>query len=242
MKKNILIVDDQPEIAELLSLYLEKVGFNIIQAKDGMDALMHISKGSIDLMLVDLMMPIIDGYQLIKKVRESMHIPIIIISAKQENQDKIFGLEIGADDYIQKPFDPLEVVARVQALMRRSYNFSSIENSNSIEPETVKKVVGDLTLDEATFSIIRNGHVIQLTKIEYKILNLLMSTPGRVYTKQQIFENAWDDYYIGGEEDNTINVHISKIREKIEVNPKKPLYIKTVRGLGYKFEKQNSKV
>lgn len=242
MKRNILIVDDQPEIAELLSIYLEKGGFNIIQANDGMDALMYISKGNIDLMLVDLMMPIIDGYQLISKVRESMHIPIIIISAKQENQDKIFGLEIGADDYIQKPFDPLEVVARVQALIRRSYNFSTIEKQPEEVSETLKKVVGDLTLDEATFSIIRNDVVIQLTKIEYKILDLLMSTPGRVYTKQQIFENAWDDYYIGGEEDNTINVHISKIREKIEVNPKKPEYIKTVRGLGYKFEKQIPKI
>src|SRR5690606_18913362 len=121
-------------------------------------------------------------------------------------------------------------------------NFSTIEKQPEEVSETVKKVVGDLTLDEATFSIIRNDVVIQLTKIEYKILDLLMSTPGRVYTKQQIFENAWDDYYIGGEEDNTINVHISKIREKIEANPKKPEYIKTVRGLGYKFEKQIPKI
>ncbi|HWL26574.1 MAG TPA: response regulator transcription factor [Ureibacillus sp.] len=236
MNKNILIVDDQPEIAELLSLYLEKEGYTIVQANDGMDALMHISKGNIDLMLVDLMMPIIDGYQLIKKVRETMQIPIIIISAKQEYQDKILGLDIGADDFIQKPFEPLEVIARVQALMRRTYNFSNPKQAEVAE--TIRKVVGDLTLDEATFSIIRNDDVISLTKIEYKILDLLMSTPGRVYTKQQIFENAWDDYYFGGEEDNTINVHISKIREKIELNPKKPVYIKTVRGLGYKFEKQ----
>jgi len=236
LNKNILIVDDQPEIAELLSLYLEKEGYTIVQANDGMDALMHISKGNIDLMLVDLMMPIIDGYQLIKKVRETMQIPIIIISAKQEYQDKILGLDIGADDFIQKPFEPLEVIARVQALMRRTYNFSNPKQAEVAE--TIRKVVGDLTLDEATFSIIRNDDVISLTKIEYKILDLLMSTPGRVYTKQQIFENAWDDYYFGGEEDNTINVHISKIREKIELNPKKPDYIKTVRGLGYKFEKQ----
>jgi len=236
LNKNILIVDDQPEIAELLSLYLEKEGYTIVQANDGMDALMHISKGNIDLMLVDLMMPIIDGYQLIKKVRETMQIPIIIISAKQEYQDKILGLDIGADDFIQKPFEPLEVIARVQALMRRTYNFSNPKQAEVAE--TIRKVVGDLTLDEATFSIIRNDDVISLTKIEYKILDLLMSTPGRVYTKQQIFENAWDDYYFGGEEDNTINVHISKIREKIELNPKKPVYIKTVRGLGYKFEKQ----
>lgn len=240
MKKNILIVDDQPEIAELLRLYLEKEGYVCFEAHDGMDALMYISKGKIDLMLVDLMMPIIDGYQLIKKVRETLHVPIIIISAKQEDQDKIFGLQIGADDFIQKPFNPLEVVARVQALLRRSYNFSTQDTNQLKGFETSKKVVGDLTLDEATFSVIRHGVVIQLTKIEYNILDLLMSTPGRVYTKQQIFERAWNDYYMGGEEDNTINVHISKIREKVEVNPKKPTYIKTVRGLGYKFEKKNT--
>lgn len=233
-----MIVDDQPEIAELLKLYLENEGYEIIEAHDGMDALMSISKGNIDLMLVDLMMPIIDGYQLIKKVRETIQIPIIIISAKQEDRDKIYGLEIGADDFIQKPFNPLEVVARVKALLRRSYNFSVEENKHSEGSETIKKVVGDLTLDGATYSIIRNHVVIQLTKIEYKILELLMGSPGRVYTKQQIFESAWNDYYLGGEEDNTINVHISKIREKIEENPKKPLYIKTVRGLGYKFEKK----
>lgn len=239
MKRNILIVDDQPEIAELLRLYLEKEGYGIIEAHDGMDALMYISKEKIDLVLVDLMMPIIDGYQLIKKVRETLDVPIIIISAKQEDQDKIFGLEIGADDFIQKPFNPLEVVARVQALFRRSYNFSLQDTTQPKDSETSKKIVGDLTLDEATFSIIRNDMVIQLTKIEYNILELLMSTPGRVYTKQQIFEKAWNDFYMGGEEDNTINVHISKIREKIEENPKKPTYLKTVRGLGYKFEKKN---
>jgi DNA-binding response OmpR family regulator len=240
VKRRILIVDDQPEIAELLRLYLEKAGYEIIEAHDGMDALMHISKGKIDLMLVDLMMPIIDGYQLIKKVRETFQLPIIIISAKQEDDDKIFGLEIGADDFIQKPFNPLEVIARVQALLRRSYNYSNEEVNQSEVSVTSNKVVGELTLDEATFSIIRNEIVIPLTKIEYKILELLMDAPGRVYTKQQIFERAWNDYYMGGEEDNTINVHISKIREKIEENPKKPTYIKTVRGLGYKFEKRNS--
>lgn len=241
MKRNILIVDDQPEIAELLRLYLEKEGFGIFEAHDGMDALMYISKEKFDLVLMDLMMPIIDGYQLIKKIRETLDVPIIIISAKHEDQDKIFGLQIGADDFIQKPFNPLEVVARVQALLRRSYRFAPQDTTSQPKgSETSKKVVGDLILDEATFSIIRNDVVIQLTKIEYNILELLMSTPGRVYTKQQIFEKAWNDYYMGGEEDNTINVHISKIREKIEENPKKPTYLKTVRGLGYKFEKKNS--
>ncbi|PGT77100.1 response regulator transcription factor [Bacillus sp. AFS040349] len=237
MSRSILIVDDQPEITELLSLYLKKEGFHIIEAHDGMDAFQLIAKEQIDLMLVDIMMPIIDGYQLIKKVRETIQIPIIIISAKQEDQDKIEGLSLGADDFIQKPFNPLEVVARVQALLRRSYNYSLEAKTQLEDHDSRKIVVGNLTLDENSFSIIKQERVIQLTKIEYRILELLMDYPGRVFTKQQIFERAWNDYYIGGEEDNTINVHISKLREKIEENPKKPIYIKTVRGLGYKFEK-----
>lgn len=240
LSRNILIVDDQPEIAELLKLYLEKEGYRIIEAYDGMDAFKLISNEKIDLMLVDLMMPIIDGYQLIKKVRETLQVPIIIISAKNEDHDKILGLGLGADDFIQKPFNPLEVVARVQALLRRTYNYINEAVEKSDVSENRKKTVGDLTLDEDTFSIIRKDDVIPLTKIEYRILELLMDSPGRVYTKQQIFERAWNDYYMGGEEDNTINVHISKIREKIEENPKKPVYLKTVRGLGYKFEKKRT--
>lgn len=238
MTRNILIVDDQPEIAELLKLYLEKEGYRIIEKQDGMEALKVISHEKIDLILVDLMMPIIDGYQLIKKVRETLQVPIIIISAKNEDHDKILGLGLGADDYIQKPFNPLEVVARVQALLRRTYNYINEAVEQSDFSQRRKRTVGDLTLDEDTFSIMKNGEVISLTKIEYRILELLMDSPGRIYTKQQIFERAWEDYYLGGEEDNTINVHISKIREKIEDNPKKPAYIKTVRGLGYKFEKK----
>ncbi|WP_121662265.1 response regulator transcription factor [Metabacillus litoralis] len=239
MSRTILIVDDQPEITELLSLYLKKEGFQIIEAHDGMDAFQLIAKEKIDLMLVDIMMPIIDGYQLIKKVRETLRVPIIIISAKQEDQDKIEGLSLGADDFIQKPFNPLEVVARVQALLRRSYNYSIETTTQPEDYKYRKKIVGDLTLDEDSFAIIKQEKIIQLTKIEYKIIEMLMETPGRVFTKQQIFERAWNDYYIGGEEDNTINVHISKLRDKIEENPKKPIYIKTVRGLGYKFEKKN---
>ena len=240
MSRNILIVDDQPEIAELLKLYLEKEGYRIIEAHNGMDALQFISNEKIDLILVDLMMPIIDGYQLIKKVRETLQVPIIIISAKNEDHDKILGLGLGADDFIQKPFNPLEVLARVQALLRRTYNYLNEAVEKSDGSENRIKTVGELILDGDRFSIIRKDDVIPLTKIEYKILELLMDSPGRVYTKQQIFERAWNDYYIGGDEDNTINVHISKIREKIEENPKKPVYLKTVRGLGYKFEKKRT--
>ncbi|MBM7602363.1 DNA-binding response OmpR family regulator [Metabacillus crassostreae] len=240
MTNNILIVDDQPEIAELLKLYLEKEGFSIFEAYDGSEALKIISMEKIDLLLVDLMMPIIDGYQLIKKVREELELPIIIISAKGEDHEKILGLGLGADDFVQKPFNPLEVVARVQSLLRRSYQYKSLqkEPNNIIKPR--KKIVGELVLDEDTFTISHSNTVISLTKIEFNILDLLMDKPGRVFTKQQIFEKAWNEYYMGGEEDNTINVHISKIRDKIEKNPKKPMYIKTVRGLGYKFERNTN--
>ncbi|MFS0862717.1 response regulator transcription factor [Fredinandcohnia sp. 179-A 10B2 NHS] len=234
MERTILIVDDQPEIVELLKLYLEKEGYHILEAYDGSAALQVIQQQKIDLLLVDLMMPTINGYQLIKKVRQELSIPIIIISAKNEDNDKILGLGLGADDFIQKPFNPLEVVARVQALLRRTYNY--ISDQPVKQEESRQKKVGDITLNEDTYSVFKGDVEVTLTKIEYRILELLMASPGRVYTKQQIFERAWDDYYFGGEEDNTINVHISKLREKIEGNPKQPVYIKTIRGLGYKFE------
>jgi len=234
MKRSVLIVDDQPEIVELLKLYLEKEGYHVEEAYDGVQALTILKKNrEIDLVLVDLMMPYMDGFQFIKEVRQSFHLPILIISAKNEDHDKILGLGLGADDFIPKPFNPLEVIARVQAHLRRSYNYST-ESS----PATLKRIeAGDLLLDEETFTLRKDGTSINLTKTEYKILELLMSSPGRVYTKQQIFEKVWNDYYYGGEEDNTINVHMSKIREKIEEKPRSPQYIKTVRGLGYKFEK-----
>lgn len=235
MIRTILIVDDQPEIVELLSLYLEKENYRILEAFDGREALQIIQTENIDLMLVDLMMPHINGYQLIKKVRQDLHIPIIIISAKNDDNDKILGLGLGADDFIPKPFNPLEVIARVQAQLRRSYSYKQEAAPTS---ESLQLKVGDIILDESSFSAIKGDTTITLTKIEYRILELLMSSPGRVYTKQQIFERAWDDYYMGGEEDNTINVHISKLREKLEENPKKPNYIKTIRGLGYKFVDQ----
>jgi DNA-binding response OmpR family regulator len=237
VSRTILVIDDQPEIRELIRLYLEKDGYQILEAENGLEALHTVENESIDLVLVDLMMPLLDGYQFIKRVRETLAIPIIIISAKNEDHDKILGLGLGADDFIPKPFNPLEVSARVQALLRRSYNYASEMSKSSEIKEPRRKIVGNLILDEDSFSIIRNEESIPLTKIEYKILELLMESPGRIFTKQQIFERAWNDYYIDGDGDNTINVHISKIRDKIEENPKKPSHLKTVRGLGYKFEK-----
>ncbi|MFT4416691.1 response regulator transcription factor [Fredinandcohnia humi] len=240
MTRTILIVDDQPEIVELLKLYLEKENYSILEAYDGQEALHIIQKEKIDLLLVDLMMPSINGYQLIKRVREELSIPIIIISAKNEDNDKILGLGLGADDFIPKPFNPLEVIARVQALLRRSYSYASGRAEAPELPQSRQKKVGEIVLDEDTYSVMKSGATIPLTKIEYNILELLMDSPGRVYTKQQIFERAWNDYYMGGgEEDNTINVHISKLREKLEDNPKSPTYIKTIRGLGYKFESKS---
>lgn len=238
MQRKILIVDDQPEIVELLKLYLEKDGYIIEEAFDGAEAIENIKNNSdIDLILVDLMMPKIDGFEFIKTVRVSYHLPIIIISAKNEDNDKILGFGLGADDFIAKPFNPLEVVARVQAHLRRKFTYSDSRSNVDLQSNESRIQVGNLVLDEETFCIIQDGETKTLTRTEYMILELLMSSPGRVYTKQQIFEKVWNDYYLGGEEDNTINVHMSKIREKIEANPRSPKYIKTIRGLGYKFEK-----
>lgn len=234
MERTLLIVDDQPEIVELLKLYLEKENYHILEAYDGSEALQIIERHKIDLLIVDLMMPTINGYQLIKRVRQELSVPIIIISAKNEDNDKILGLGLGADDFIPKPFNPLEVVARVQALLRRTYSY--IADQSVKKEKSRQKKVGDITLNEDTYSVFKGDVEVSLTKIEYRILELLMDSPGRVFTKQQIFERAWEDYYLGGEEDNTINVHISKLRDKLEENPKHPVYIKTIRGLGYKFE------
>lgn len=238
MHRKLLVVDDQPEIVELLKLYLEKEGYIIEESYDGAQALEKIRKSNdIDLILVDLMMPKVDGFEFIKIVRVSYNLPIIIISAKNEDNDKIFGLGLGADDFIPKPFNPLEVVARVQAHLRRRYNYANSDSGVESAMTTKAIQVGNLVLDQDTFCIIKDGQPKTLTRTEYLILELLMTSPGRVYTKQQIFEKVWNEYYLGGEEDNTINVHMSKIREKIEENPRSPKYIKTIRGLGYKFEK-----
>ena len=233
MKYKILICDDEKEILEILQLYLEKEGYEVIKACDGLKALEVINTVSdLDLALLDIMMPYVDGYKLVKKIRSMYNIPIIMLSAKTQHSDKILGLNLGADDYITKPFNPLEVVARVKAQLRRVYKLSYPEQKD----ETIK--IGTIELDPFNIRVLVDGVEVELTSIEYGILKYLMENAGRILTKNQIFKAVWDEEFRG--DDNTIMVHISRLRDKIEKDSKKPEYLKTVRGLGYKFEKKVS--
>ena len=231
MKNTILIADDEAQIAELIELYLEKDGMSVIRAVDGQDAWTKIQENKVDLAIVDIMMPVMDGYQLIKKIRSRYAMPVIVLSAKGEDSDKILGLDLGADDYMAKPFNPLELVARVQAQLRRF---------QQLNPQTAQRtgplVIGEIALDEEACTVTKRGEPITLTQTEYKILAFLMNNAEKVLTKKQIFESVWDAQYYS--DDGTIMVHISNLRDKIEDESKQPVYLKTIRGLGYKFEKE----
>ena len=236
MDQCILIADDEKEILSLLRLYLENAGFTVVEAADGEEALARIRSEKPDLAILDIMMPKMDGYALIRQIRSTMNMPVIILSAKSETSDKILGLGMGADDYIAKPFDALEVVARVQANLRRFYQLGSggTDDSQSA-PDTADSPlihVHDLTLDTEKCILIKNGTAIELTSIEYKMLKLFMESPGRVFTKKQIYEAVWGEEYIV--DDNNIMVYISKIRDKTG-EYEGGSYIRTIRGLGYKM-------
>lgn len=221
-KQNILIAEDDADIRGLLKLYLESEGFAVTCADNGPDALKLAETTSPQLAILDIMMPGLNGLELTQKLRERTAMPIMILSARDRDQDKILGLNIGADDYMTKPFNPLEVVARVKALLRRSGSAS----------DRIK--VGIFELDLSNHTVEKNGHPVQLTPMEYKILARLMKSPGRIYTKVQLYERICGEYFES--DDNTIMVHISRIREKIEDDPKRPVHLITVRGVGYKFE------
>ncbi len=226
---NILIAEDEKDIRELLELHLIKEGFNVFQAENGFEALYIFQNNSIDLALLDVMMPGIDGFKVLKKIRENSEIPVIFLTARSEDTDKILGLGLGADDYIVKPFNPLEVIARIGAHLRRYYKYSGKnEKSENIS-------IGDLKLNRESCTVYRGVEKVDLNAKEYKIVELLMENCGKVYTKKQLYEAVWQDSYYG--DDNTIMVHISHIRDKIEENPKSIKYLKTVRGIGYKMEK-----
>lgn len=233
----ILIADDEEEIVELISLYLESDGYEIFKAGDGLEALDILNNNLVDLAVLDIMMPKLNGYYLVKKIREKFNIPIIMLSAKSEYSDKILGLELGADDYVTKPFNPLELSARIKAQLRRYYDLNK-DDKNALELDKDRYIeIGELKLDKVTCSVYKNEKEIILTSKEYKILFLLMKSSGRVYTKKQIFEYVWEENFYG--DDNAIMVHISNLREKIEDNSKEPIYIKTIRGLGYKLGVRN---
>ena len=224
MDASILIAEDDADIRDLLRLYLDGEGFHVLEAGDGATALRIAREQSPSMAILDIMMPEMHGFELTRALRNYSNIPILILSAKSQDNDKIRGLNLGADDYIAKPFNPVEIVARVKAQLRRAER-----TGGSV------LTVRDLSLDTASFQLTKNGQPILLTPMEYKILAMLMRSPGRIFTKIQLYEGAIGTYFEG--DDNTMMVHISKLREKIEDDPKNPRHIITVRGLGYKIEK-----
>ncbi|WP_044639921.1 response regulator transcription factor [Risungbinella massiliensis] len=233
MRKTILIVDDEPDIVDLLKLFLEKE-YVILEASNGQEAIHLFAQASIDIAIIDIMMPHIDGFELLQWIRKHSKLPVIILSARNQDMDKIVGLGLGADDFISKPFNPLEVVARIQAQLRRTYEFNE---PLLVQPSARETSVGDLTLDHDACLLYKRGKVITLSAIEYKLLKLFMDKPGRIFTKKQIFENVWSYQYLA--DDNTIMVQISRLRDKIEDSPRVPTYLITVRGLGYRFAKKD---
>ena len=232
MKQTILVCDDEKEIVEAISIYLQTEGFEVLKAYDGNEALKVLENNKVDLIIIDVMMPELDGIHATLKIREKLDIPIIILSAKSEDTDKILGLNIGADDYITKPFNPLELVARVKSQMRRYVQLGNIGGSVS---QAVYKC-GGLTINDDNKEVFVDGELIKLTPIEYNILLLLVKNAGKVFSIDEIFEQIWNEEAIGA--DNTVAVHIRHIREKIEINPREPRYLKVVWGVGYKVEKQ----
>ena len=225
-KYNILIAEDDKEIARSIGIYLKNENFEIFYAEDGLEALEIFKNEKIDLIIMDLMMPKLSGEEAIIKLREVSFVPIIILSAKSEDTDKIFGLNIGADDYVQKPFNPMELIARVKSNLRRFYAYDLKKDRNFIE-------IGSIKLDLSQKIAYVEDEPVALTSIEFKILELLMKNPNRVFSIEEIYESVWNEPAM---EPNTVTVHIRRIREKIEVNPKKPMYLKVQWGLGYKFE------
>ena len=229
---NILVVDDDKEIVESIEIYLKNEGFNIYKAYNGLEALEILMEEEIHLILMDIMMPKLDGIKATIKIREEKNIPIILVSAKSEDTDKIIGLNIGADDYITKPFNLLELIARVKSNLRRYVTLGNY-NNDTINKDVLKS--GGLELNTSTKEVKVDGEVVKITPIEFKILKLLLANKGRVFSIDEIYEKVWNEESFNVE--NTVAVHIRRIREKIEINPKEPRYLKVVWGIGYKIEK-----
>ena len=228
---NILVVDDDREIAGAIEIYLKNEGYKVFKAFDGLEAVNIAGKEDLQLIIMDIMMPKLDGMQATMRIREEKNIPIIMLSAKSEDYDKITGLNVGADDYITKPFNPLELIARVRSQIRRYTNLGSMAGAGA-------KVVyknGGLMIDDTTKQVTIDGEEVQLTPTEYGILKFLTQNAGKVFSIEQIYEHVWDEPAFNPE--NTVAVHIRRIREKIEIDPKNPRYLKVVWGVGYKVEK-----
>lgn len=231
MKDKILIIEDDPAIREMVCECLVKEGYDIAISKDGQEGIDKFLAENYKLMLLDLLLPKVDGFEVLKKIRDKSSIPVLIMSAKGSDVDKALGLGFGADDYISKPFSMIELTARVKAAIRRANVYS--RTAESEEDKEMKLKYGSLSIDISNFSAMKNDEPIKLTLKEFNILKLLAINPKRVYTKAQIYKSIWEEEYYGDE--NVINVHMRRLREKIEDNPSKPEYIKTVWGIGYKF-------
>lgn len=229
--EEILVCDDEKEIVDAIDIYLTHEQFIVYKAYNGEQALALLKSKNIKLVILDIMMPVLDGIHTAMKIREFSAVPIIFLSAKSEDADKILGLNIGADDYITKPFNPLELIARVKSHLRRYTTLGSLNTENNALYE-----VGGLQINDETKEVFVDGVQIKMTPIEYSILLLLMRNPGKVFSINQIYESIWNEEAIGA--DNTVAVHIRHIREKIEINPKDPRYLKVVWGVGYKIEKK----
>jgi len=228
--QNILVCDDDNEIVNAIEIYLTQEGYHVLKAYNGEEAIEVLKKEDIHLLIIDVMMPKLDGIRATLKIREISSIPIIILSAKTEDSDKILGLNVGADDYLAKPFNPLELVARAKSQLRRYTKLGNINN----ESESIY-TTGGLVIDDEKKEVTVDGETVKLTPSEYNILLLLVKNLGRVYTIDQIYENVWNESAMGA--DNTVAVHVRHIREKIEINPKEPRYLKVVWGVGYKVDK-----
>lgn len=228
-QRAVLVVDDDKEIRDAIEIYLKNEGISVLKAKDGLEALKMLESNRVHLIILDIMMPRLDGITATFKIRENCNLPILILSAKSEDSDKILGLHVGADDYVTKPFNPMELVARVKSLLRRYVTLGSLEGA-----EKIINLRG-LILNQETKDVTLNGEAVRLTPIEYKIVELLMTNAGRVLSIQTIYERVWKEP--GYNAENTVAVHIRKIREKIEIEPKNPRYLKVVWGIGYKMEK-----
>ena len=226
---NVLICDDQPDIVNALKIYLAPEGYHLYEAYTGKEALEVVKRHDIHLILLDVMMPVMDGITATSKIREFSNAPIILLTAKSETEDKVLGLNVGADDYITKPFVPVEVLARVRSQLRRYDRLGS-------KPETVEGnlTVGGVTLDDRTKTVSVDGEEVALTPTEYAILHLLMANPGKVFSTKVLYESVWQETALGSE--GSVAVHIRHLREKIEINPSEPRYLKVVWGQGYKME------
>ena len=228
---NILVCDDDKEIVEAIDIYLSQEGYHILKAYDGVEALNVLEKEKVNLLILDVMMPKLDGIRATLKIRETNSVPIIILSAKSEDYDKIKGLNVGADDYITKPFNPMELVARVNSQIRRYTKLGSINKKEENEDIYMS---GELVIDDSKKEVTVDGKNIKLTPTEYNILKFLTKNKGKVFSISQIYENVWEEESYGAE--NIIAVHIRHIREKIEINPREPKYLKVIWGIGYKIE------